>query len=54
VLERVLESNTATAAPLHCQSETSGSETKQTHASRVLLVNTVAALVPGQFEALLT
>ena len=40
---RVLVSNTATAAPLHCQHETNGSETQSTYLCHVLVGDTNAA-----------
>ena len=50
VLERVLESNTATAAPLHFQHETSGSETKGMYSCRIQLVNTATAAPTGTLK----
>ncbi len=43
VLERVLLVNTAIAAPLHFQHETSGSKTPVTQWRRVLVANNAAA-----------
>ena len=43
VLERVLESNTATAAPLHCQHEPNGPETTETYSCPIMVSNTIDA-----------